>query len=224
VQRRGFVDTDCVFHLNPAIKLFSSPYCYDRLPRCPGGECVLGNGDNRRPFGIMADRSRYFFQSFTLPSLGLEEGYFQFFPVSNETAARAQMAVLKKDRWADRDVQWMRVDFPVLGGDEALLMDFRMFVDVDPGGRVRPFVLADVFRLSWYDFSKPADAVRVVLEVLSLLFWWLQIYDSARDFLRFRRRYPGLSRMELWGRCVVGQQRVERSEWETGRERITESR
>uniref|UniRef100_A0A7S0MB24 Polycystin domain-containing protein n=1 Tax=Cryptomonas curvata TaxID=233186 RepID=A0A7S0MB24_9CRYP len=200
VLRRGFADTECVHRFSGAIRNFADPFCYDRLSQCSSRECILGRDDNRRPFGIMANRSRYFFQSFDLPSGGYEGGYFQFFPLSDERKGREQVARLKRDRWMDSDAQWARLDFLLFNSDESLLIDFRMFLDIDPSGRVSPFVLMDLFRTTWYDFSKNEDIVRLVLELFTVFFWVMQIYDAVRDFLRCRARHSNLSRGEMWNR------------------------
>ena len=201
MQRRGFTDSECVTRFSGPIRTFSDPFCYDRLARCSEDECILGDGEDRRPFGILANRSRYSFQSFGLPSVGYEAGYFQFFPATDEAAGRAQVAQLKHDRWMDSESQWARLDFPLLVADQALLIDFRLILDVDPTGRITPLVLLDMFRLTWYDFSRSEDAVRLVLELLTLALWALQIYDAARDFMRCRARFSNLSRVEMWNRC-----------------------
>ncbi len=146
----------------------------------------------------MANRSRYFFQSFDLPSGGYEGGYFQFFPVSDERKGREQVAGLKRDRWMDSDAQWVRLDFPLFNSDESLLVDFRMFLEVDPSGRVSPFVLMDMFRTTWYDFSTTVDIVRLILELVTVFFWGMQIYDAIRDFLRCRARHMNLPHKEMW--------------------------
>jgi hypothetical protein len=200
VLRRGFADTECVHRFSGAIRTFADPFCYDRLPKCSSRECILGSDDNRKPYGILANRSRYLFQSFDLPSGGYEGGYFQFFPVSDEGKGREQVARLKRDRWADSDAQWVRLDFPLFNGDESLLIDFRMFLEIDPSGRVSPFVLMDMFRTTWYDFSKSEDIVRLVLELLTVFIWVMQIYDAVRDFLHYSARHTNLSRREIWNR------------------------
>ena len=190
-------------HFAGAIQSFADPICYDRLPLCSSDECVLGNDDNRMPFGTLANRSRYAFQAFDLPSGGYEAGYFQFFSATDQAAGTAQVAQLKHDRWMDTDTQWARLDFPMIIADKALLIDFRMLLDVDPSGRVTPFVLLDVFRLTWYDFSQSGDVVRLVLELVTLLLWGRQIYDAVQDFVRSRQRHSNLSNLEFWHRSLV---------------------
>jgi hypothetical protein len=127
--------------------LFADPY--DRLSECSSRECILGSEDNRKPFGILANRSRYFFQSVDLPSSGYEGGYFQFFPVSDEIKGREQVARLKRDRWMGLDAQWARLDFQLFNCNESLFVDFHMFLEIDPSGRV----FSDFLLLCFWIFS-----------------------------------------------------------------------
>ncbi len=97
----------------------------------------------------------------------------------------------------DSDAQWARLDFLLFNSDESLLIDFLMFLEIDPSGRVSPFVLIDMFRTTWYDFSKNEDIVRLVLELFTVFFWGMRIYDTVLDFLRCS---ANLSRHEMWNR------------------------
>ena len=123
-------------------------------------------------------------RAFSEPPLTATQGYFVDVPLDPDKA-NANLANLLNNNWIDAQTRRLRITLEAwnLQLDQVIVMFWD--TELNPGGHMRNFFSAAVVRVRYYD--KPEDQIRLVLEIICVLFWlfymyseWEQVYKAYK--------------------------------------------
>lgn len=103
----------------------------------------------------------------------VNQGYFVDVPLDPDKA-NANLANLLANNWIDSQTRRLRLTLELwnLQLDQVIVMFWDS--EFSTGGNIREFFSSSVVRVHYYD--KPADRLRLGLEIVCILFWFYYLY------------------------------------------------